>query len=119
MEETILKIIRPTVKGKKYTAVVIDRKTKKERKISFGSIGYSQYKDQTPLKLYSSSNSLDKKRRKAYFNRHSNEDTKAEALSTEIAKSGGRYNAKILSHMFLWVVASISLSLYSTACSIV
>jgi hypothetical protein len=102
MEETILKIIRPTVKGKKYTAIIVERKTKKERKISFGSIGYSQYKDQTPLKLYSSNNSLDMKRRKAYFNRHSNEDTKAEALSKEIAKSGGRYNAKILSHKYLW-----------------
>lgn len=102
MEERILKIIKPTVKGKKYTAVVIDRKTKKERKISFGAIGFKQYKDTTPLKLYSGSNSLDKKRRKAYFNRHSNENTKAEALSKEIANSGGRYNAKILSIKYLW-----------------
>ena len=102
MEERILKITRPTVAGKKYTAIVKNIKTNKQRKISFGALGYPQYKDQTPLKLYSSSDSLDKKRKKAYFNRHSNENTKAEALSTEIAKGGGRCNAKILSHKYLW-----------------
>jgi len=102
MEETILKITRPTVKGKKYTAIIIDRKTKKEKKISFGSNINEQYQDTTPLKLYSSKDHGDKKRRKQFFQRFSNENTKAEALSKEIAKSGGRYNAKILSIKYLW-----------------
>ena len=102
MEERIVKIIRPTVKGKKYTAIIRDTKNKKERKVSFGSIINEQYKDSTPLKLYSSKDHADKKRRKQFFQRFSNENTKAEALSKEIAKSGGRYNALILSQKYLW-----------------
>lgn len=102
MEETIVKIIKSTQKSKKYTAIVRDNETKKERKISFGAIGYEQFKDSTPLKLYKSKDHGDPKRKRNYFNRHSGVKTKVEALSNEIAKSGGRYNAKILSHKFLW-----------------
>jgi len=102
MEETLVKIIRPTQKGKKYTAIVRDNETKKERKISFGSIDYPQFKDSTSLKLYKSKDHGDNRRKRNYFKRHSSVKTKAEALSNEIAKSGGRYNAKILSHRFLW-----------------
>ena len=102
MEETIVKIIKSTQKGKKYTAIVRDNETKKERKISFGAIGYEQFKDSTPLKLYKSKDHGDVKRKRNYFSRHSGVKTKVEALSNEIAKSGGKYNPKILSHKFLW-----------------
>ena len=102
MEEVIVKIIKSTRKGKKYTAIVRDKKTKKERKISFGAIGYEQFRDSTPLGLYTSKNHGDPKRKKNYFTRHSGVPTKAKAIKKEIEKSGGKYNAKILSHRFLW-----------------
>lgn len=102
MEEVIVKIIKPTRKGKKYTAIIRNKKTKKERKISFGAINYPQFKDSTPLKLYTSKNHGDPKRRKNYFTRHSGVGTKAKALKKEIENSNGLYNAKILSHKFLW-----------------
>ena len=70
MEEVLVKIIKPTTKGKKYTAIIKNRKTKKLRKISFGAIDYEQFKDSTTLKLYSSKNTNSTKRRKAYKARH-------------------------------------------------
>ena len=53
-------------KHKKYTAIVRNKITKKERKINFGDNRYENFKDSTPLKLYSSKNHGDKKRRKNY-----------------------------------------------------
>lgn len=102
MEEVIVKIMKSTQKGKKYTAIVRNKKTKKERKISFGAIDYQQFKDSTPLKLYSSKDHGDPKRKKNYFMRHSGVGTKAKAIKKEKDKSGGKYNARILSHRFLW-----------------
>ena len=43
---------------------------KKVKTVQFGDSRYNQYKDRTPLKLYSSKDTLDKKRRKAYRDRH-------------------------------------------------
>lgn len=43
---------------------------KKIKTIQFGSKTYGQYKDKTPLKLYSHKDHLDPKRRKAYHARH-------------------------------------------------
>ena len=60
----------------------------KIRTIQFGAVGYGQYKDTTPLKLYSSDDTLDKKRRKAYFARH--------------PKDYPRYSADWLSKKYLW-----------------
>ena len=102
MKERIVKFIRPTVKGKKYTAIIQNLKTKETHKISFGAIGYQQYKDSTPLKLYSKGNHGDPNRRRNYFMRHSDEPTKKKAVNKEIRKSHGYYNAKILSHIYLW-----------------
>ena len=100
MQETIIKIIKATAKNKKYSAIVRNKTTKKERKISFGAIDYQQFKDSTPLGLYSSKNHGDKKRRKQYFQRFSNVSTKAEAVKKE--KAGGKYTPKLLSHIYLW-----------------
>jgi len=55
--------------------------------VSFGDSRYEQYEDTTPLKLYSSKNHFDKKRRDAYYKRHG----KAEFES-----------AKWFSHKYLW-----------------
>ena len=52
MKEIILKFEKSKIKGKKYTAYVKDKKTKKIRKIHFGASDYPQYKDRTPLKIY-------------------------------------------------------------------
>ena len=71
-------------------------------------------------KLYSSKDHNNPKRRQNYFNRFSGTKYKAQAIKIERAK--GKYTPKLLSHMFLWIVAMaslISLSLNTTASSIV
>lgn len=103
MKEVIVKIVKSKAKNKKYAAIVRNKITGKERKINFGSSINEQYKDSTPLKLYSNLNHLDKQRRKNYFSRFSGGiKTKAAALIREKQKSEGLYNAKILSHIYLW-----------------
>jgi hypothetical protein len=102
MKERLIKIVKSTVKGKKYTAIVENLRTKKHHRISFGARGYEQYKDSTQLKLYAKMNHGDKKRRRNYFNRFSGIPTKDAAVRKELRKSHGHYNAKILSHIYLW-----------------
>jgi len=43
---------------------------KKIKTIQFGDNRYQQYRDKTPLKLYSHKDHLDKKRRRSYRARH-------------------------------------------------
>lgn len=107
MEETIVKIEKATAKNKKYSAIVKNKSTGKTRKINFGSSSNNQYKDSTPIKAFASKNHLDKKRRKNYFMRFSGVATKTEAIKKE--RASGKYTPKLLSHMFLWVVASLLL----------
>lgn len=102
MKERIVKFMRGTSKDKKYTAVVENRVTKKHRRISFGAVGYQQYKDRTPLKLYSRHDHGEHKRMENYFSRHSGTKNRADAIRKEIHKSGSYYNPKILSHQYLW-----------------
>jgi len=102
MPERIVKIEKSNAKGKKYKATVKDSSTGKTRTIQFGATGYGQFKDTTPVKAYSGNNHGDPKRRKAYFSRHSGVGTKAAALAKERAKAGGKLNAKILAHKYLW-----------------
>ena len=75
------------------------KNSKKIRTIQFGHINYGQFKDTTPLKLYSNKNTtplklysnkntLDKKKRKAYFSRH--------------PTNYPRYSADWLSKKYLW-----------------
>jgi len=85
---------------KKYTATI--KHGKKTRKIHFGDRRYQQYKDRTPLGLYSRKNHGERKRMQNYFSRHSGTKKRGEAIKKEILKSGGLYNAKILSHIYLW-----------------
>jgi len=54
---------------KKYDALLIKKSTKRVKRMSFGSRNMQQYRDSTPLKLYSSKNHLDKTRRKAFLDR--------------------------------------------------
>lgn len=91
-----IEIVKSPRKGKKYRAVF------KDYYIDFGDSRYGQFKD-SALGLYSHLDHLDRKRRKAYFRRFSGVETKGAALASELEKvMGGRYNAKILSHLYLW-----------------
>lgn len=101
MKESIVKFKRGPY-PKKYTAIVKNNKTKKIRKIHFGDRRYQQYKDRTPLKLYKSKNHNTRKRMQNYFNRHSGTKKRGKAIKKEKNKSRGKYNAKILSHVYLW-----------------
>ena len=101
MKETIVKFKRGPY-PKKYTAIVKNKKNKKTRKIHFGDRRYQQYKDRTPLKLYKSKNHNTRKRMQNYFSRHSSTKKRGKAIKKEKNKSNGLYNAKILSHVYLW-----------------
>ena len=87
---------------KKYTATVRNINNHKERIIHFGHKDYQQFKDRTNVGLYTYKNHGDKKRQRNYYNRHSGEKSRKKAIEKEINKSGGYYNPKVLSHMYLW-----------------
>lgn len=101
MKESIIKMQRGPF-PKKYTAVVRNKKTKKTRKIHFGDRRYQQYKDRTKLKLYKKKNHGTRRRMQNYFSRHSGTKKRSKAIKKERRKSKGFYNAKILSHEYLW-----------------
>ena len=101
MKETIIRFKKGTF-PKKYTAIVQNKKTKKLRKIHFGDQRYAQYKDRTPLKLYKRRDHKTRKRMQNYFYRHSGEKTRKKAIDKEKKASNGIYNAKLLSHIYLW-----------------
>ena len=103
MREKIIKFEKSSNPNKKYTAYIKNLDTGKIHKIHFGASAYEQYKDRTPLKLYSSKNHSNKKRQMNYYSRHSRGITNRKtAIEYEIKKSNGYYNAKILSHIYLW-----------------
>lgn len=102
MKERIIRFTRSPIEYKKYRAYLKNTKTKKERHIDFGDNRYQQYKDRTPLKLYKSGNHFDIRRRQRYFTRHSGTPYREKAIQLEKARSDHMYNAKILSHEYLW-----------------
>ena len=65
MKEKIVKFQKVLIQ--KYTATIMNKKTKKTRKIHFGDRRYQQYKDRTPLKLYKHKNHNTKKECKIIF----------------------------------------------------
>ena len=100
MKEKIIKFEKSKRKGKKYMVIVENKKTGKHRTLHFGATGYEQFKDSTPLKLYSKGNHGDPKRRRNYFNRHSGTPNKRDAVKKE--SRSGLYSPKLLSHIYLW-----------------
>ena len=103
MKEKIIKFEKSINPDKKYMAYIKDLETGKIHTIHFGASAYEQYKDRTPLKLYSNKNHSNKTRQKNYYSRHSHGITnRKKAIEYEIRKSNGYYNAKILSHIYLW-----------------
>ena len=101
MNEKIIKFSKGPF-PKKYTAHVKNKKTKKIRKIHFGDKRYQQYKDRTPLQLFKNKNHNTRKRMQNYYSRHSGTKNRKTAIEKEKRKSKGLYNAKILSHIYLW-----------------
>jgi len=103
MKEKILVIVKSSNSSKKYMAAIQDLITGAVKVIHFGASNYEQYKDRTPLQLYAVNNHSDKKRQMNYYSRHSNGiKNRKLAIAHEIEKSNGYYNAKILSHTYLW-----------------
>ena len=101
MKETIVNFKRGPF-PKKYTAFIRNKKTHKIRRINFGDRRYQQYKDRTPLHLYNKLNHCTRKRQENYFSRMSGTKSRQLAIKKEKIKSFGYYNAKILSHEYLW-----------------
>ena len=101
MKERIIKFKKGPF-PKKYTAILENKKTKKNRILHFGDRRYQQYKDRTPLKLYASKNHLTRKRMQNYFSRHSGTKNREKAIKKEIKANNGLYTPKILSHIYLW-----------------
>ena len=102
MKERIVSFEKSSRPEKKYMANVKDLSTGKIRVIHFGASDYQQYKDRTPLKLFSYKNHNNRRRMQNYFNRHSGTKKRSKAIALEKRKSKGYYNAKILSHVYLW-----------------
>jgi len=61
----------PEQSKKKYKAVIYNDEGKKVKTLQFGSKGYEQYRDNTPLKLYSNLDHNDIRRKMNYRKRHS------------------------------------------------
>ncbi len=84
MDKNIIKWNKaPVSSGKKYEVILKDG-----TKVRFGALNFSQYRDDTPLKLYSKDNHLDKARRDRYYARH----------NTDYPK----YSADWFSKFYLW-----------------
>ncbi len=81
----LLDIRKSKQKNKNYSAdIILDGKLYKN--VNFGDIRFNQYRDSTPLKLYSHLDHNDKNRKRLYLLRH--------------AKDKGP--AGILSKLYLW-----------------
>lgn len=102
MKEKIIRFEKSNIKNKKYRAYIKNLQTNKIRHIDFGDNRYQQYKDRTGLNCYTHKNHNDIKRMRRYFSRHSGTSKRLEGIKNEKIKSGGIYNAKILSHIYLW-----------------
>ena len=81
--EAKIKFEKSNRKNKKYKAILPNGEA-----VHFGDVNYQQYKDSTPLKLYSNLDHNDKKRREMYYKRHS--------------KNYAKYSADYFSKKYLW-----------------
>jgi hypothetical protein len=96
--ERVIKIEKSKVKDKKYAALL-----NTGRRVNFGYAPMGQFRDSTPLKLFSHKNHGDRKRQIRYLQRHHGGITKkSKALADEILKSRGKITPKWLSTFYLW-----------------
>jgi hypothetical protein len=77
--------------NKKYTAILINKKTNRTVNVNFGSTMYQQYKDSTGLNFYSKYDHLDKERKKRYKLRHKGE-----------GDNNKKYSSAWFSYWYLW-----------------
>jgi len=68
-----LRFVKSKTSGKKYDAILLNKKTGREKKVSFGASSYPQYKDSTGVGAWSHKNTLDNERRRLYRLRHAGE----------------------------------------------
>lgn len=69
----IVDLFKSPKENKKYRVVLKNKINGKIKNIDFGQIGYEQYKDSTPLKLYKNFDHLDEKRLKNFRSRFRNQ----------------------------------------------
>ena len=87
-------IVAPLRKGKKYSVLKLNDKTKQyEYLLSFGDKKFQHYRDTTPLNLYENLNHYDNDRKKRYYQRH--------------GKEAPKYSAKWFAHTFLWRLLNV------------
>ena len=86
------KFTKSNQSGKKYSVI-----TPSGKKIHFGAVGYSHYKDTTGLGVYSHLNHLDKKRREKYRKRHEKIKTKSGKLAYKDKEQPSYY-----AYHYLW-----------------
>ena len=76
-DKPLNKPFKSPISSKKYTIIILD-KNKNRKVIHFGARDMQQYKDK--VGLYSSLDSLDPKRRKAFYDRFGKTNDKTSAL---------------------------------------
>lgn len=76
--------------GKKYDAILKNKKDGKEVRVPYGARGYTHYRDSTGLGLYSKFDHNDKKRRELYRARH------------KVFLREGYYSPGFFSMVYLW-----------------
>ena len=64
-----VKFEKSNVKNKKYVAILLNKKTGKEKRVNFGDNSLGQYNDSTGLGLYSHLDHNDKKKRENFKKR--------------------------------------------------
>lgn len=85
-----VKFQKSNTKGKKYDAIIENKKTGQTATLPFGSSEYEQYKDSTGLGLYSDKDHNDKMRRTLYRKRH------------EVFLKPDMYSPSYFSYKYLW-----------------
>lgn len=93
----LIEIVKSSNPSKKYSAILLNKNTGREKVVNFGARGYEHYKDSTPVKAYSSKDHLDPERRRRYMLRHHNTESKTVAL-----RETPKYSAKWFSTKYLW-----------------
>ena len=87
---TFLRFEKSKVKGKMYSAILLNKSTKKEKTLSFGQNNMGNYRDATGLNLYPKLIHNDPVRRKAFQSRFKH-------LLKE-----GFYSSLYFSYHYLW-----------------
>ena len=94
-KKELYKIFKSTSKNKKYS-VYVKGDNAKTKLIHFGDTRYQQYKDTTPLKLYSDLNHNDTIRRNRYLQRAKGIKDKQGNLTWKDKNSANYYSVKYL-----------------------